>query len=275
VGAYPACPGYGQATYRRATFTPAQAASYNPADTGGIDGVGGSGAYAAMNDDAAGLDTFAVARNRMVDSQIRPNRVNDLRIVAAMRELPRELFVPDSARPLAYADRPVAVAPGRWLMEPRITARLLQVSEPRAGERALVIAAGAGYTAMLLCKLGVSVTALEFDAGLAGRCEALALRLAAGLPGELTVVRGSLPGGWKQGAPYDLILIDGGVRQLPDGLAAQLAEDGRLATVLVPQDGVGTAVLAEASTQGLRARAQFDANTPPIPEFSPAPGFRF
>ncbi len=216
------------------------------------------------------------ARNRMVDTQIRPLQVNDARIVKAMRLLPRERFVPEGSAAIAYADRPVRLDAGpsnsgRVLMEPRIIARMLQVSVPRAGEKVLVVAAGTGYSSALLEALGLRVVALEQDEALAARGARLCAELAPGVRFEV----GPLAAGWPAGAPYDLIVIDGGVRALPEALAGQLSASGRLATVLLADGKVGTVVLAEASTHGLRARPQFDANTALIPELAPAPRFDF
>src|ERR1700722_15628468 len=98
-------------------------------------------------DVAASIDPFADPRNRMVDSQIRPNKVTDPRILVAMRTIPRERFLPPALASLAYADKDVPVGSGRVLMEPMVTARMIQLIAPEAGERALVVAAGVGYGA--------------------------------------------------------------------------------------------------------------------------------
>ena len=219
---------------------------------------------------------FVQTRNRMVDSQIRPVQVSDARILKAMRELPRERFVPDGSAAIAYADRPVRLGaagqgPGRVLMEPRIIARMLQVAVPRSGEKVLVVAAGTGYAAALLAAMGLQVTALEQDPALAAEGSRICAILAPGVRFEVA----PLATGWAAGAPYDLILIDGGVRALPEALAGQLSSSGRLAAVLVAEGRVGTVVLAEASTHGLRARPQFDATTALIPELAPEARFDF
>ena len=212
-----------------------------------------------------------IARNRMVDTQIRPVQVSNPRIIKAMRSLPRERFVPAGSAGLSYADRAVKLGGGRVLMEPRITGRMLQVAVPRSGEKALVVAAGTGYAAALLAMLGLDVIALEQDAELAARGARICSEL--GLAPRFVV--GALAGGWPAEAPYSLILIDGAVRALPEALASQLAPEGRLAAVLWPEGRVATAILAEASTHGLRARPQFDAATALIPELAPAPQFSF
>src|SRR6185437_10289439 len=112
--------------------------------------------------DAFVLD-YSEARNNMVDSQVRPNKVIDPRIIAAMRDLPREAFVPPQARDLAYIDEDVPLGHGRYLLEPMVIARLVQLLAPEEGEHALVIACGTGYGAALLAACGVRVTALEED----------------------------------------------------------------------------------------------------------------
>ena len=213
----------------------------------------------------------ARARNYMVDSQIRPVQVSDLRILAAMRDVPRERFAPAAGAAVAYADRAVDLGDGRVLMEPRIIARMLQVAVPRGGETALVLAASSGYASVLLARLGVRVTALEQNPRLAEWGAGLCAELAPTVRYE----RGTLVEGWRAGAPYDLILIDGGVTALPSSLSAQLAPGGRVVAVVSPPGKVGVAVLAEASAGGLRGRPQFDAATPLIPELGPAPSFEF
>lgn len=210
-------------------------------------------------------------RNRMVDTQIRPLQVHDPRIIKAMRELPRERFVPAASAGLAYADRGVMLGAGRVLMEPRIIARMLQVAVPHLGEKALVVAAGTGYAAALLAVLGLHVTALEQDAQLAADGARICAEWAPAVRFEV----GPLAAGWKPGAPYDLIVIDGAVRALPEALGGQLAPAGRVAAVLWPEGRVGCVVLAEASSHGLRARPQFDAATALIAELAPLPKFAF
>ena len=105
-------------------------------------------------------DLFADARRNMVDSQIRPNRVTDPRILAAMRRLPRESFLPSAVRALAYADEDVPLGNGRFMMEPMVLARLLQAAALIDQERVLVVGAGTGYGAAVIAACGCKVTAL-------------------------------------------------------------------------------------------------------------------
>jgi protein-L-isoaspartate(D-aspartate) O-methyltransferase len=221
--------------------------------------------------DLAAFD-FTEARNRMVDSQVRPNRVTDARIIAAMRDIPRELFLPARLRPFAYIDEDVPLGGGRVLMEPLAIARLIQLLAPTAGGRALVVAAGVGYGSALLAACGVRVTALEEAHAL---LEIARPALEAVAP-SVSLVAGPLAAGWSALQPYDLILLEGAVLQIPPAVAEQLRMDGgRLATVVRAQGAVGRIVLAERTPLGLRAQPMFDCATPAIPSLLPKPGFVF
>jgi protein-L-isoaspartate(D-aspartate) O-methyltransferase len=175
---------------------------------------------------------FAAARLNMVESQVRPADVTDVRIHDAMRILPRENFLPPDRAYLAYADIEVEYAPGRNVLKPRDVAKLLQSARPMPGERALAIAAP--YAAAVLEQLGLTVTRLEAD--------------------DL-----SQPPG---GEPYDLILCEGAVSRAPAAWIAALALRGRLA--VVERDGpVGKACIYLRAEDGVGRREVFDA-TPPV-----------
>ena len=215
---------------------------------------------------------FTEARNRMVDSQVRPNKVTDPRIIAAMREIPRELFVPPERRSMAYVDEDVPLGHGRVLIEPMVIARLVQLLSPAEGDRGLVVGAGSGYGAALLSACGARVTALEDDRDLIEMARQTLNQVAS----QAALVVGPLEAGWAQGGPYDAILLEGAVEKIPAALSGQLRGDiGRLATVLKPGPGVGQAVLAEPTPVGLRAQPIFDCATPLIPSLKQKAGFVF
>jgi protein-L-isoaspartate(D-aspartate) O-methyltransferase len=206
----------------------------------------------------------------MVDSQIRPNKVTDPRIISAMRRLPRERFVPPHFAARAYADEDVPLGDGRVLMEPCIIARLVQLAAVAAGERALVVATGTGYGAALLAACGARVTALEEVAAL----QATARSMLAELAPSVSLVAGPLAAGWPPGAPYDVILIEGAVPGIPSEIGAQLhRQSGRLVAVI--SGSMCQAVLAEATAAGLRAQPMFDCMTAPLPSLLPSAGFVF
>lgn len=223
----------------------------------------------------AALDSppdFSDARKKMVDGQVRPNKVNDPNILAAMRSLPRERFVPASLAARAYADEPVPLGNGRVMAEPRAIAKLVQLAAPEAGSRVLVVGAGTGYGAALLAACGARVIALEADAALL----AIARTALAGLKPEIAIVEGPLTAGWPAGAPYDIILIEGAIRDVPAAIASQLKPGaGRLVTVRAGRGLASQATVAEMTSGGLNTRAMFDCAMPPLPAFLPEPGFVF
>ena len=170
---------------------------------------------------------FEHMRRAMVASQLRTTGVADARVLAAVGEVPRERFVPEERVAAAYADASVPLPNGRELSPPMATARLLSEAGPRGHERAMVIGAATGYSAALLDRLAASVVAVEEDPALV----AFAREALAGT--SVRLVEGRLAEGHEEGAPYDLILIDGAVEVVPDGLVAQLAEGGRLAAAIL------------------------------------------
>jgi protein-L-isoaspartate(D-aspartate) O-methyltransferase len=208
-----------------------------------------------------------IAREKMVDSQVRPNEVSDSRVIAAMRALPREAFAPSGA--LAYADADVALGQGRYLLSPMLTARLAQLVMATNPAHVLVVGAGAGYTAAVLESCGAQVVALEEDASL--NTGALA-RVAP----KVEAVTGKLAAGWPASGPYDAILIEGAVPAIPEIFAAQLTKGGRLVTILADHDepaGLGRGVVAEATDNGFAAVRMFDCTARILPSFHRAPEF--
>ena len=217
-------------------------------------------------------DHFADARNRMVDSQIRPNRVSDPRILSAMRHLPRERFLPANLWALAYADENVPLGNGRFMMEPMVLARLLQAAGLRENERVLVAGAGTGYSAAVLAACGCRVTALEQDTPLL----AIARGVLASEAPSVTLVAGPLAAGWAANAPYDLIFIDGAVSGIPGAMAGQVQrESGRILTAIHRDRQTTQAIIAEVTSAGTSIFPLFDCATPPIPALRNAPVFSF
>jgi len=216
---------------------------------------------------------FAEARRLMVDGQLRPNRVEDPRIVSAMRELPRERFVPPAAAARAYADADVPLPGGRAVLKPLVIARLVQLAAVRRGERALVLAAGTGFGAALLAAIGAEVTAVESDPALLAIMRAA---LPAAVPaGAVTVVEAAPEAGHAAGAPYDAILIEGGVATVPQAVEQQLAEGGRLVAIGLEGGPPGRALLVRRAGGTVTTTIGFDAHAPGLPGFVPRPAFAF
>lgn len=211
------------------------------------------------------------ARTAMVDSQVRPNRVTDPRLIAAMRTLPREAFLPANLAARAYADDDVKLGRGRAMLAPMAIARLVQLAEIRHGERALVVGAGTGYGAALVEACGAAVTALEEDSALL----ALARPALAVLAPEVELVEGPLAAGWPAAAPYDLVFIEGEVGELPDAIAKQVNRTGRLVMVRGDEGKVGRAVVGRPSAGGLSILPAFDCMVTALPALRRSPGFVF
>jgi protein-L-isoaspartate(D-aspartate) O-methyltransferase len=218
------------------------------------------------------MSVHETARANMIESQLRPNRVTDERVIEAFSRLRRELFVPEHLRGVAYVDEDLPLGRGRYLMEPMVAARLLQALLPERKETALVVGAGVGYEAALLTSLTRSVIALEEDEELArlGRAALVDHRIA-----SVIYVETPLPAGHRQRAPYDVILFAGAVAEIPSEVAAQLAEGGRMAAVLRPGAGMGRATLTTRTGGVLAQRVIFDAATPLLPGFVPKSAFVF
>lgn len=218
------------------------------------------------------MSVYEVARINMVENQLRPNKVTDERVIDAFLRIRRELFVPEVLRGVAYVDDDLPIGNGRHLMRPMLAARLLQALAPAARDTALVVGAGVGYEAALLSQLVRNVVALEGDAELAriGRSALVDHRIA-----SIAYIESPLAEGHRPRAPYDVILVSGAVAEIPDKIAAQLGEGGRMAVVLRQQQRVGRATLITRTGGVLAHRVIFDAATPLIPGFVPKPAFVF
>lgn len=207
----------------------------------------------------------------MVDSQLRPNKVTDQRVLAAFARIRRELFVPNRLGAVAYIDEDLPLGNGRYLMEPMVAARLIQAAAVARSDAVLVVAAGAGYEAAVLSLLAKKVIALEEDPELARRGRAALVDHAIA---TVEAVEGRASLGWRARAPYDVVLFAGAIAAIPGEIVAQLSDGGRLAAV--ERTGtVGHAILARRAGMALARRIIFDAATPLLPGFAPAPSFIF
>lgn len=214
---------------------------------------------------------FAAARRTMVESQIRPNRVTDRRVLEAMAEVPREAFVPAPMQGVAYVDEAIALGGGRHVMEPLVLARLLQAAEVDAGAVVLDVGCGTGYSAAVLARLANTVVALESDAELAARATKTLAEL--GID-TVAVIEGGLEAGVPDQGPYDVIFLDGAVARVPPAISAQLAVGGRLVAV-VDVDGVGRGTLVTNFAGIIVSRQVFDGGTPALPGFAAESAFVF
>ncbi|TXI09514.1 MAG: protein-L-isoaspartate O-methyltransferase [Rhizobium sp.] len=212
---------------------------------------------------------FEAARVKMVENQIRTTDVTSHSVLNAFLTVPRENFVPEKSKLLAYIDNDIEIAPAtaggfpRFLMEASPLAKLLQLGVITKQDKVLDVGSGTGYVSALLSLLADKVVALESDEELAAQTKA---NIAALGYDNVAVVTGELEKGHAAGGPYDVIFIDGSIEQLPQGLLDQLGEDGRLITVL----GYGHAARA---TVFMRERGAFSENVFFNASIKPLPGF--
>jgi protein-L-isoaspartate(D-aspartate) O-methyltransferase len=215
---------------------------------------------------------YTPARHNMVESQLRTNKVTELRLLEAFETIPRELFVPEGLRGIAYVDKDIAVAAGRYLLEPMVLARLIQAAEIMAEDIVLEIGCATGYASAILSRIAATVVCLESDHRLAEEANATLENL--GID-NVAVVEGELTAGYAKQAPYNAILIGAAVAEVPQAIYDQLAEGGRLVSVIKQPPEPGRASLMRRSGQSVSRRVLFDANSPLLPGFTREPGFVF
>jgi protein-L-isoaspartate(D-aspartate) O-methyltransferase len=191
-----------------------------------------------MTDERPAAD-YDAARRAMIDSQLRTSGVNEPWVLAAMANAPREDFVPEASRAAAYSDRAVPLGGGRFLAAPLFYGRLLGEAQPSPGERALVIGGGSDYLAALIGPLVGSLEAVAAD-----RAAKLAMPDA-----------------------YTLILVDGAVEELPEGIVRALAEDGRIVGGLIDR-GVSRLAIGRKAAGAIAWLPLAEMGIPALPEFA-------
>ena len=215
--------------------------------------------------------SFEAMRAAMVDSQLRAVGVTEPRIVAALSAVPRERFVPEARRQVAYVDDAIEVAPGRFLNAPMAFGRLLAAVRVARGERVLLVGAATGYGAAVLSRLASDVVAVESDAGLAETARGM---LSAVGVSNARVETGALADGWAKDAPYDVVFVDGAVETVPQALLDQLRDGGRLAAVVIER-GVARVTVGVRAGDGFGTTALAEVATPRLPGFEAPAAFSF
>jgi protein-L-isoaspartate(D-aspartate) O-methyltransferase len=212
---------------------------------------------------------FDARRIVMVDTQVRPSDVTKFPIIAAMLEVPRERFVPDGQREAAYADENLPIAPGRVVLEPRTLAKLLDALDIAPDEMVLDVACGLGYSSAVLARLADAVIAVEEDAGLAAEAEAALAETGAD---NAVVIAAPLTGGAPKHGPYDAIIVQGGVEEVPEAILAQLKDGGRIGCVFM-EGPLGAARIGHKHEGVVTWRFAFNAAAPVLPGFARAREF--
>jgi protein-L-isoaspartate(D-aspartate) O-methyltransferase len=219
------------------------------------------------------MSGISAARQKMVDGQVRPSDVTDLRIIDAMLAVPREAFVPENKRALAYLDLDLDVSEGssakRFLIKPVVLAKMLQAAEIKQTDRVLVVGCATGYAAAVVAQFVGQVTATESDSTLAAKAAAVLAQIGCGNVAVRTAADGD-----PANAPYDVILLNGATETVPERLFGQLQDGGRLVGVFATSQPP-LATLVTRSHGDFGYRALFDAYAPVLPGMERVPAFVF
>ncbi|MFC4671703.1 protein-L-isoaspartate O-methyltransferase [Seohaeicola nanhaiensis] len=214
---------------------------------------------------------FAARRHMMVDTQVRPSDVTKFPIIDAMLSVPRELFVPDSLREAAYAGDNIDLGRGRVMLEPRTLAKMLDALAVEGDELVLDVGSGFGYSAAVVARMAQAVVAVEENEAMAGEAPALLSEVGAD---NVIVHQGPLAEGAAEHGAYDVILVQGGVNQLPEALVAQLKDGGRIACLFM-EGALGSVRIGYKSGGSVSWRFAFNAGAPVLPGFERHTAFVF
>ena len=216
------------------------------------------------------MTDFATRRTMMVDNQVRPSDVTKFPIIDAMLTVPREDFMPAAKREAAYVGENIDLGHGRVILEPRTLAKMLDAADVQPHELVLDIGSAYGYSAALASRLAETVVALEEDAAMAREA---ASNLSEAGADNVAVVESSLAAGAAKHGPYDVMLVQGAVQQVPEALLAQLGNGGRI--VCIFQDGaLGICRVGHCIDGAINWRDAFNATAPVLPGFARLPAFQ-
>ncbi|MEM9329753.1 MAG: protein-L-isoaspartate O-methyltransferase [Pseudomonadota bacterium] len=218
---------------------------------------------------------FAEAREKMVDCQVRPCDVTDHQLLAAMLTVPREAFLDVSLQEIAYLDRDIQISkkgvPARYLMAATPLSKLIQLADPQPDNVVLVIGAGCGYGCAIFSSLALSVVGIEEDETLASAASENLSRLGYD---NVVVLTTPLSEGLEREGPYDVIFLEGSVEEIPKKLVDQLAEGGRLVTI-IGESSAAKATLYHKSNGLVGIRESFNCSAPRLPGFEKTREFAF
>ena len=212
----------------------------------------------------------AVQRITMVDTQVRPSDVTKFPVINAMLSVPREAFVPDSARATAYCDGPIALGNGRTMLEPRTLAKMLDALDIQPNELALDLGCGLGYSSAVVAQLAEAVIAGEEDGEMAAEAEA---RLVMAGVDNVAVFTARIAEGEPKHGLYDVALLQGGIETLPNAIVSQIKDGGRMAAIFM-QGALGICRIGRKYGNSIDWRDAFDATAPVLPGFARARKFQ-
>lgn len=220
------------------------------------------------------MTTADISRKNMIDCQIKPNKVTDAALLDILGRTPRERFVPRHLQAMAYIDEDIPLGNGRYLPEPMVVARLIQEAAITPSDLVLDVACGTGYSTALMAQLGATVVGLEGSKDMADEAERHLHEL--DILNVAVINQADLRAGYAQQGPYQVIMINGAVDNIPQNLLSQLAEGGRLLAIIrKPHSRIGQAVIVTRHADSFVTRSLFDAGTPSLPALSETAKFEF
>ncbi len=221
------------------------------------------------------MSGFTTARQKMVDGQVRPSDVTDIRIIDAMLAVPREIFVPENKQALAYLDLDLDVSESgsakRFLIKPAVLAKMLQAAEIKEADRVLVVGCATGYAAAVIARFASQVTATESDSALAAKATDILARNGCG---NVAIRTAAAADGDPASAPYDVIVLNGATEIVPERLYEQLRGGGRLVGVFAMSQPARATIVTR-SHDDFGSRTLFDATVPVLPGMEHVPAFVF
>lgn len=215
------------------------------------------------------MTDFSNRRTMMVDTQVRPSDVTKFPIIEAMLVIPREAYVPASAREAAYMGENLSFAPGRVMLEPRTLAKMLDALDIQPTDVVLDVGCGLGYSSAVIARFADAVVALESDAGLAADAERI---LATQGVDNAAVICAPLAAGAAQHGPYDVVTVQGGVEMVPQALLDQIKDGGRIACVFM-EGALGVVRIGHKRGGKISWRYSFNASAPVLQGFAAGRAF--
>lgn len=210
-------------------------------------------------------------RTLMVDTQVRPSDVTKFPIIDALLQVPREEYVPDDKRDAAYIGENIDIGAGRVVLEPRTLAKMLDALDVQPSDVVLDLGCGLGYSTAVLAHMADFVVAVDDDAGRADEAQQI---LSAQGVDNAAVFHGILAEGAAKNGPYDVIILQGAVEQVPDGLIAQIKEGGRIAAIFA-SGALGEVRLGRKIDGQMNWRMAFNAGAPVLSGFEREAVFTF
>ena len=215
------------------------------------------------------MTDYATRRTTMVDTQVRPSDVTKFPIIEAMLSIPREEFVPDSRREAAYVGENLDLGAGRVMLEPRTLAKMLDALDVQRDELVLDLGCGLGYSSAVIARLAEAVVAVESVEGLASEAQEILSREGAD---NVILHQGPLAEGAAQHGPYDVIVIEGAVAELPATVLDQLKDGGRIACLFM-EGALGVVRIGYKLDGGISWRFAFNASAPVLAGFEKQAAF--